>query len=110
MSSTSRLRSEPDNNGNGVIDGVPGTVSSEWYGDAAGELPLAVTMWNTTGNLQPRWLRVTLVLRTSNAYQGKAPALGPYEDRSTYPSTVGGTPRYRPVRFTVAPRVWNLGN
>jgi hypothetical protein len=93
-----------DDNTNGIID------AAEWRGDTAGELPLALSVWNTPGNLQPRWLRLSFIYKTTNGYQGKAPAIGPFEDRTVYPSTGSGQPRFRPVRVTVAPRVWNLVN
>jgi hypothetical protein len=93
-----------DDNTNGIID------AAEWRGDTAGELPLALGTWNTAGNLQPRWLRLSFIYKTTNGYQGKAPAIGPFEDRTVYPSTGSGQPRFRPVRVTVAPRVWNLVN
>jgi prepilin-type N-terminal cleavage/methylation domain-containing protein len=93
-----------DDSGNGVIE------TGEWRGDTAGELPLPVGPWNGASGLQPRWLRASFIYRTANVYAGKSPALAGFEDRTIYPSVAGGAPRYRPVRVTVAPRVWNLAN
>jgi prepilin-type N-terminal cleavage/methylation domain-containing protein len=102
-----------DGDADGVIKEVGKAAGDdEWYGNVNGELPLTVALWNkdaTTTN--PRWLRLSMIFQTGNKYPGGAPTLPLFEDRTTAVATpAGGTPRYRPVRITVAPRVWNLTN
>jgi hypothetical protein len=104
-----------DGNGDGIVtESIATPASDEWLGNAVGEIvqPVAVTPWNRSGTLDPqlRALRVTLLTATSNVYPGATPSLGPFENRVAYPSTSGGAPRFRSLRITVTPRVWNLLN
>ena len=100
-----------DANGDGLItENASSAGADEWVGNYAGELPLPATPWNTTGASMLRSMRVTLLTRTINTYSGGVPALGPYEDRSTFPTVSLGTPRYRSERIVVSPRAWNLSN
>lgn len=104
-----------DANQDGVIQeqATPTTGGDEMWGNATGELPLPAIPWNGNGTPQPRTLRATLLVRTTNSYPGQAlsptTTLG-FEDRTTYPSAGAAPPRYRPERITVAPRAWSLGN
>jgi prepilin-type N-terminal cleavage/methylation domain-containing protein len=100
-----------DANGDGNI-ADSGGAGDDWLGNAIGE-PLPAPPWNRVGTTDPqlRLLRLTVVVQTMNVYPGAAPALGPFEDRTAYPSTTAGFgPRYRAERVVVAPRVWNLLN
>jgi prepilin-type N-terminal cleavage/methylation domain-containing protein len=102
-----------DGNGDGILtESTASPGSDEWFGNATGELPLALATWNRPATADPQLhaVRATLVLQTENRYQGAAPALGPYEDRTTYPAVGAGTPRYRVARISTAPRIWNLLN
>jgi prepilin-type N-terminal cleavage/methylation domain-containing protein len=100
-----------DGDGDGVIAESGGGGGDEWWGNAAGELTvLPAPPWNNgVGYAQPRQLRATLLVQTTNSYSGAVPALGPYEDRTAYASTSLPGPRYRSSRMVVAPRIWNLG-
>jgi prepilin-type N-terminal cleavage/methylation domain-containing protein len=99
------------------------TGSDEWIGNAINEL----TQWpnNAFVNLpspgtglapplpQYKQIRATLLTRTTNTYTGSAMAVStPVEDRTNSWNTTTATnaPRYRTMRVTVAPRVWNLLN
>lgn len=105
-----------DQNGNGIVGPTAADPLNEWEGDATGELPLVaptVAAWNQpTAGVQPQYrsVRATVVARTEARYAGATPPLGPFENRTTYPSTAGGGPRYRFSTITVAPRSWNLTN
>src|SRR5260370_42081276 len=101
-----------DGEGDGIITEVTGGANDEWFGNASGET-IAAPPWNRagTGDPQLRQLRLTTVAQTLNSYTGIAPTIGPFEDRTTYPSTAaGGGPRYRSERVVIAPRIWNLLN
>jgi prepilin-type N-terminal cleavage/methylation domain-containing protein len=105
----------------GIITEVGSAANDdEWLGNYSGELPSPATpiYFNvgTSGGTLYRQIRATLVVRTNNLYPGNA-ALGvtkPVEDRTNNinltPNTAGGAPRYRTMRVSVAPRVWNLLN
>jgi hypothetical protein len=100
-----------DGDGNGsFIENASAAGADEWSGNVAGELPLPATPWNGTGQPALRQVRTTLLVRTINTYALQPAALGPFEDRTTYPVTTVGSPRYRAERLIVAPRAWNLGN
>jgi prepilin-type N-terminal cleavage/methylation domain-containing protein len=90
-------------------------AAGEWAGSSTAlpstGIPAALP-WNV-GTTQPllRQLRVTLLVQTSDKYPGTlATALGPYEDRTSYPAAASPSPRYRALSMTVAPRAWNLTN
>jgi hypothetical protein len=100
-----------DGNGDGILtDAGP----DEWLGNVgSGELPgpaLGGTGWNNgAGSQQPRQVRATLVAKTTNKYSGVANTAA-YENRTSYPAYTAatGSPRLRPLRIVVAPRVWNM--
>jgi len=100
-----------DGDGDGVIAETGGGGGDEWWGNAAAELTvLPLPPWNMgVGYVQPRQIRATLLVQTTNRYSGAVPALGPYEDRSSYAAASQSGPRYRSSRIIVAPRIWNLG-
>jgi prepilin-type N-terminal cleavage/methylation domain-containing protein len=115
-----------DGNNGGTVDGIITESTSspstdEWLGNATGEIPTATTAFNvdTSGTWpQYRQVRATMTVRTLATYQGTAVegTTSPTEDRtlsltiSASGSTTGGAPRYRVLRVTIAPRVWNLTN
>ncbi len=95
-----------DANGDGLITAAP----DEWAGNQAAELyPLPALPWNLVGSPQVRQVRATLMVRTTNRYPGTS-IIEPAENRTTYPTAVGGSFRYRSLRVTVAPRALNLLN
>lgn len=77
-----------------------------WYGDVAGET-LPSTAWGA-GVANLKQVRLSLLLQTLNSYAGAQPALPQVEDRTIFPSTAAGSPRYRSAHMLVAPRAWNL--
>jgi len=99
-----------DANGDGVLTDTP---LDEYLGNQSGELvpPAPALPWNQLGTAKPRNLRATLIVRTTSSYPGAGNLTPPYENRVTYtPPTGGGSYRFRPLRITVAPRIWNLQN
>ena len=99
-----------DNDTDGSISESADGTADEWWGNAPGELPIlpAPPYNGGVGYPQPRQLRASLLVETANNYVGAQPALGPYEDRSSYVTAAAG-PRHRSTRMVVAPRMWNLG-
>ncbi|HXU70524.1 MAG TPA: prepilin-type N-terminal cleavage/methylation domain-containing protein [Polyangia bacterium] len=77
-----------------------------WYGATAGST-LPTTVWGA-GVANLKQVRLSLLLQTMNSYAGSQPALTQVEDRTSYPSTSAGSPRYRSAHMIVAPRAWNL--
>jgi hypothetical protein len=122
-----------DTNNDGIItETLPATSGAdEWLGNATGELApwpnnAFVNMPAPTPPPPPavptppqlpqyKQIRATLLARTTNTYPGDATNVAtPVEDRNNSfnysASGAGGAPRYRVMRVTVAPRVWNLLN
>ncbi len=99
-----------DSNGDGLLTDAP---IDEYRGNQSGELapPSPPLPWNQLGTDQPRTVRATLIVRTTNTYPGAGNLVPPYENRVTYlPPGNGVQYRFRPLRMTVAPRIWNLLN
>ena len=86
-----------DQNSDGAMD--------LWYGAAGEALP--ATPWGT-GISALKQVRLSLLVQTMNSYPGASPPLTTVENRTTFPSTAAGNPRYRAAHMIVAPRAWNL--
>jgi hypothetical protein len=114
-----------------LFEASPASTTDEWLGNVAGDGTMDRSWitgppgipWNppcsgapaTCVDPQYRAIRATLLVKTLNRFPGDAPAIPGYEDRlpgaaGGYTLTTGGAPRFRAMRMTVAPRVWNLLN
>src|SRR5262249_2269574 len=103
-------------NGDGQINedlANPSSSADEWYGNAPGVAETVPSppdpMWSTTIDQRLRAARISLVVGTTNQFSGASATPPALEDRTSYPAlSATYAPKFRALRMTVLPRMWNL--